>query len=65
MCSQQVCRQYQMEVVDTLEGRAAVQRELDGLEKCAARNLIKFSKGKCKFQHLVGYPCTPSRLRAG
>ena len=48
MCFQQVCRQYQIRVVDILEGRAATQRELDRLEKCAARNLMKFKKGKCK-----------------
>lgn len=34
-------------VVDILKGRSAIQRELDKLDKCAARNL-NFNKGKCK-----------------
>lgn len=32
----------------TLRGRDAVQRELDKMEECATRNLIKFSKDKCQ-----------------
>ncbi|KAK4810604.1 LOW QUALITY PROTEIN: hypothetical protein QYF61_007341 [Mycteria americana] len=38
-------------VAATPEGRAAIQRDLDRLEKWDDKSLMKFSKGKCKFLH--------------
>jgi len=38
--------------VDTPEGCAVIQHELDRLESWAERNLMKISKGKCRVPHL-------------
>lgn len=39
-------------VIDRPDGCAAIQRDLNKLEKQENRNFIKFNKGKCQVLHL-------------
>jgi len=50
--------------INTLEGRDAIQRNSDRLERWACANLVKFNKAKCKVLH-VGQGNPKHKYRLG
>jgi len=52
------------DVVNTLEGRDAILRDLDRLERWACVNLVNFSKAKCKALN-VGRGNPQPQIKAG
>lgn len=45
-------------LANTLEGRTVIQRKADRTEKRASKNLVKFTKGKCRALHLAWHNLT-------